>query len=80
MEGRENLEMVYPTRGAGGRARSGDDLALGASILFLISALFAVVGGFQGALAAFAAAMACLSLRMSSSPDESASEPAADSP
>jgi hypothetical protein len=68
-DGRENLKMLYPTRvgGGGRRARPGEELALGASILFLISAFFAVVGGFQGAVAAFAAAMACVSLRMAGS-------------
>ena len=56
--------MLYPRRGAAGStARSDRELAVGAAILFLISALLALLGSFQAAFAAFAAAMACLSLR-----------------
>jgi len=61
---REIIAMLYPRRGvAGSPARSDRELAVGAAILFLISALLALLGSFQAAFAAFAAAMACVSLR-----------------
>lgn len=56
--------MLYPRRRTSADPAGSDrELAVGAAILFVVAAVFAVTGVLQAAFAAFAGAMACQALR-----------------
>jgi hypothetical protein len=56
--------MLYPRRRTGtDSSRSDRELAVGAAILFVVAAVFALLGALQAAFAAFAGAMACQAMR-----------------
>jgi hypothetical protein len=56
--------MLYPRRRTPADPAASDrEIAVAAAILFVVAAVFALIGVLQAALAVFAGAMACQALR-----------------